>query len=135
MATGTELLGDLRQQQPGAGHASSESHEYGQDQDIQAGVESEDQEKAGDQEQDRGDGVGRYRVEDRGNSVHGGIGCAEADSGTSIQSQHAASGDGGERHELGSQDPERLARDGKEDRDEQHSDNNASVCAARFRSS
>jgi hypothetical protein len=32
LAIGTELLRDLRQQQPGAGNASRESHEYGQDQ-------------------------------------------------------------------------------------------------------
>jgi hypothetical protein len=72
---GTELRRDLRQQQPGAGHASSESHDDGQDQDIHAGVESDDQEQASDQEQDRSDGVRRDRIEDRRNSMRGGIAC------------------------------------------------------------
>ena len=53
-----------QQQQPGADKASSESHEYGQDQDIKSGLDSEHQEKAGDPEQDRGGVGGRYRVED-----------------------------------------------------------------------
>jgi len=115
-----ELLRDLCQQQPGAGNASSESHEYGQDQDIEAGVESEDQEKAGDQEQDRSDGVRRYRVENQRNGVRGGAAWTRVDFGTSIQNQQAASGDDGERNEFGPQDPERLIGDVKEDRDEQH---------------
>jgi hypothetical protein len=58
-ALGTELLRDLRQQQPGASNAASESHDYGQDHDIETGVDSKDQEQAGDQEQHRRDGVGR----------------------------------------------------------------------------
>jgi len=60
-----ELLQDLRQQQPGADDASSESHKYLQDQDIEACAQPEDQEQTGDREQDRCDGIWRDHFEDR----------------------------------------------------------------------
>ena len=52
------LLRDLCQQQPGAPNSSSQAREYGQDHDVKASLDSEDDEKAGDQEQDRSDGIG-----------------------------------------------------------------------------
>ena len=90
-ATAKGLLRDFCQQQPGAPNSSSQAREYAQDQDVKASVDSEDAEKTGDQEQDRSDGVGCDRVEDRRDGVRGGAVCICVDSGASIQNQKASS--------------------------------------------
>ena len=67
--------------------------------------------------------------------MRAGVAWSRVDPGAPIQDQEADSSDGGKCDELDPEHPVRLVRDGKEDRDEQHRDEQGKDCAARFRSS
>lgn len=104
-ATAKGLPRDVCQQQPGAPNSSSQACKYRQDEDVNTSVDPEGEEKTGGQEQDRSDGVGCDRVEDRRDGVHAGAVCVCVDSGASIEDQKASPGDDGEGDELDPNNP------------------------------